>query len=299
MSDPVTAGGDDGVRGDSGSRQGDGGSRQGDGGSQRSDGNSQRNDGISPALELRDVWFAYRDVPVLEAVDLTLWPGDYLGIIGPNGGGKTTLLKIVLGLLEPDRGIVRVFGRPPREARGEVGYVPQYARFDADFPMRVLEMVMMGRLGWKRSSRFSRADRDAAREALARVSLADLADRQIGRLSGGQLQRALIARALSVEPRLLLLDEPTASVDTRIGRTVYELLDELARDVTVVLVSHDIGVISRHVKTIGCLNRRLHYHHTRELTAEMLETAYGCPVELVAHGHPHRVLSVHGESSTS
>lgn len=265
------------------------------GGVSNGGGAARKGDGGPPAVELRDVWFAYRGTPVLEAVDLVLWSGDYLGIIGPNGGGKTTLLRIVLGLLEPDRGTVRVFGRSPREARGEIGYVPQYARFDADFPIRVLEMVTMGRLGWKRSPRLGRADREAALAALERVEMADLAGRQIGRLSGGQLQRALIARALAVEPRLLLLDEPTASVDTRIGRTVYELLDELAREVTVVLVSHDIGVISRHVKTIGCLNRRLHYHHARELTAEMLETAYGCPVELVAHGHPHRVLGAHSE----
>ncbi|MFQ5888811.1 MAG: metal ABC transporter ATP-binding protein [Gemmatimonadota bacterium] len=248
-----------------------------------------------PAIELRDVWFSYRDVLVLEDVDLALEEGDFLGIIGPNGGGKTTLLKLILGLLEPDRGKIRIFGRRPADGRGEIGYVPQYARFDSDFPISVLDTVLMGRLGWRRAPRFfGTADRETALRALDRVLMADLADRQIGRLSGGQLQRVLIARALAVEPRILLLDEPTASVDTQVGRSVYELLDELAREITVVLVSHDIGVISRHVKTIACLNRRFYYHHSRELTAEMLEAAYGCPVELVAHGHPHRVLGDHG-----
>ncbi|TFG63899.1 MAG: ATP-binding cassette domain-containing protein, partial [Gemmatimonadales bacterium] len=129
--------------------------------------------------------------------------------------------------------------------------------------------------------------------ALEQVELHGVADRQMGSLSGGQLQRALIARALVAEPKLLLLDEPTASLDTKIGRSVYELLEELAENITVVLVSHDIGVISRHVQTIACLNIQMHYHRSKNLTPEMVEAAYGCPVDLVAHGHPHRVLEHH------
>jgi zinc transport system ATP-binding protein len=228
----------------------------------------------------------------LESVDLRLDEGDFLGIIGPNAGGKTTLLKIILGLLAPDRGSVEIFGRPPAESRGVIGYVPQYARFDASFPIDVLDTVRMGRLGVRRRER-SKESRAAARAALDRVDLSGMADEQIGELSGGQLQRVLIARALASEPRILLLDEPTASVDTRIGRSVYELLERLSERMTIVLASHDIGVISRHVKTIACLNVRLHYHQSRELTPEMVEAAYGCPVDLVAHGHPHRVLPSH------
>jgi zinc transport system ATP-binding protein len=246
------------------------------------------------AVEVRDVSLAFNEVPVLEEISLTLEQGDFLGIIGPNGGGKTTLLRVILGLVKPDRGDVRVFGKPPSRAHGEVGYVPQYARFDASFPIDVLEVVLMGRLS--RGALFSRVtaeDREAAQEALVRVQMADLASRQIGELSGGQLQRVLVARALAVEPRILLLDEPTASIDTPIGRSVYELLEDLAREKTVVLVSHDIGVISRYVKTVACLNRHLHYHHSKELTSEMVEAAYGCPVELLGHGHPHRVLEEH------
>ncbi len=245
-----------------------------------------------PSILLRDVSFGFGRTPVLESVNLEVRPGDFLGIIGPNGGGKTTLLRLILGLLKPDRGSVEVFGGSPEAARGHIGYVPQYARFDTGFPIDVLDTVRMGRLG-HRVTGGHRRDRQAAFEALEKVELGHLAKESIGRLSGGQLQRVLIARALAAEPEVLLLDEPTASVDTRIGQSVYGLLSDLSSALTVVLVSHDIGVISSYVKTIACLNVRLHYHHSRELTPEMIEVAYGCPVDLVAHGHPHRVLPTH------
>lgn len=240
-------------------------------------------------VELRNVSFSYAGVPVLRDVDFELYEGDFVGIIGPNAGGKTTLLKLMLGLLQPDAGTIRVFGRPPREARGLVGYVPQYARFDRSFPIRVRNAVATGTLGRGGSGE----THDAVQRALERVELEGVADRQIGQLSGGQLQRVLIARALVSDPRLLLLDEPTSSVDTRIGRSVHELLEDLSAEVTIVLVSHDIGVISRHVGTIACLNVEMHYHRSRELTPEMVEAAYGCPVDLLAHGQPHRVLEAH------
>jgi zinc transport system ATP-binding protein len=248
-----------------------------------------------PVLELRNVSFAYRDEPVLEDVSLEVAAGDYLAILGPNGSGKTTLLRIVLGLVRPRSGEVRVLGSDPAGARGRVGYVAQRVHFDPDFPIRVLDVVRMGRLADRRpGARLTAEDEDAAREALARVELAELAQRPVGSLSGGQLQRVLIARALSLRPQLLLLDEPHAGLDERIGRSVWELLEELSPEVTIVLVSHDIGAISRYVRSVACLNRRLHAHPTRELTPEILEATYGCPVELLAHGHPHRVLGPHG-----
>ena len=247
----------------------------------------------APPILLRGVSYRYGETPVLESIDLRLDEGDFLGIIGPNAGGKTTLLKIALGLLAPDSGSVEVFGRSPAESRGTIGYIPQYARFDSSFPIDVLDTVRMGRLGVRRRER-AQESREAALVALEKVDLSGVAAEQIGRLSGGQLQRVLIARALASEPRILLLDEPTASVDTRMGRSVYELLERLSEQITIVLVSHDIGVISRYVKTVACLNVRLHYHHSREMTPEMVEAAYGCPVDLVAHGHPHRVLPSHG-----
>lgn len=243
-------------------------------------------------VELDHVSLALRGVPVLEDVSLRIEARDYLAILGPNGAGKSTLLKVILGLLAPDEGTVRVFGGSPRAARGRVGYVPQHAAFDLDFPIRVRDVVAMGRLA-ARFGRPSEQDRSATREALERVEIPELADRPIGSLSGGQRQRVLIARALAQRPRLLLLDEPTASLDERIGRTVWELFEELSGDMALVVVSHDIGAIARSVRKVACLNRRLHAHPTEELTPEMLEEVYGCPVDLLAHGHPHRVLPAH------
>jgi zinc transport system ATP-binding protein len=248
-----------------------------------------------PAIELHDVWFSYGDVTVLEAVDWVVEPRDYVAVLGPNGSGKTTLAKILLGLLRPARGSVRVLGVAPERARGRVGYVPQRAQFDPDFPILVREVVRMGRLGRDRMlHRLGEDDRAAVDRALGVVEMGSLAARPIGALSGGQLQRVLIARALSQDPELLLLDEPTASLDERIGTGVWELLEELSKSMTVVVISHDIGAISRHVRNVACLNRRLHAHPSRELTPEILEATYGCPIDLIAHGHPHRVLGEHG-----
>ncbi len=245
-------------------------------------------------IELERITHAFGDTVVLEDVSLRVERGDYVALLGPNGGGKTTLLKIVLGLIEPDDGVVRVFGGPPRRARGRIGYVPQHIRFDPFFPLRVADLVLMGRLARaKLLRRYSDHDRRIAREMLERVGLTAFADHAVGTLSGGQLQRALIARALAPEPELLLLDEPTASLDERIGRSVWELLEELSRQMTVVLVSHDVGAISRYVRTVACLNRRMYTHPSGSMTREILEATYGCPVDLLAHGQPHRVLREH------
>ena len=250
----------------------------------------------TPVVEVSDVSVSLRDQTILEDVTLLVEQGDYLALLGPNGGGKTTLLRVILGLLEPDRGRVRVFGETPQRARARVGYVPQRANFDLDFPIRVLDVVLMGRLAASgRLRRFGADDHSRARAALDRVEMGHLTKRPIGALSGGELQRVLIARALAVEPKLLLLDEPTASLDERMGRSIWELLEELSRDAAIVLVSHDIGAISQHVRSVACLNRRLFAHPSKELTGEILEATYGCPVELLAHGHPHRVLPPHGD----
>lgn len=248
----------------------------------------------TPVLELRDVTLTRRDLPVLEGVDLTLRGGEFVGLIGPNGAGKTALLKVILGLFRPDRGTVRVFGLPPRETRGRVAYVPQYAGFDPSYPIRVRDVVLMGRLGHHFTFRPSPRDRAAADRALERVGLTDLAERQVGRLSGGEVQRVLVARALAQEASLLLLDEPTASLDTRVEHALYDVLGDLPAGTTIILVSHDVGVMHRHVSSVACLNRRLHYHGTREITQEMIEATYGVGVDVLEHPHSHRLLQDHG-----
>jgi zinc transport system ATP-binding protein len=250
----------------------------------------------APPVLLKGVSRSFANLPALEEVDLLVEEGDFLGIIGPNGGGKTVLLKVILGLIRPDRGSVRIFGRPPRDARGLVGYVPQSPRFDPTFPMRVLDVVSMGRLRQAKPFRgYTRHDRERALRALEQVDMADMGTRQVGKLSGGQIQRVLIARALVDEPRLLLLDEPTASLDTPGDREFYEILQRLPEETAIVLVTHDLGIVHSYVKTIACLNGRLHYHHAKEITREMVEEAYGCPVDFVVHPHTHRILEPHPE----
>ena len=243
---------------------------------------------------MEDVWVQYNGVTVLEDITLSVQNRDFLGIIGPNGGGKTTLLKVILGLIKPNRGRVTVLGGPPEEGRRFIGYVPQLTQFDREFPATALDVVLMGRLGRKGLlRRYTEEDMEIAYKALESVEILDLKDRQVGKLSGGELQRVFLARALAADPKILLLDEPTASIDEPTKTELYELLKGLNREITIILVSHDIGVISSYVDKIACLNRRLFYHGSKEITAETIEETYRCPVELLAHGVPHRVLKKH------
>lgn len=245
-------------------------------------------------VKLEDVWVHYDSVPALEGINLSINQDDFLGIIGPNGGGKTTLLKIILGLVKPSQGRVRILGASPERGRKFVGYVPQYSLFDRDFPISVWDVVLMGRLGQAGLfKRYSKEDRKAAVDALQGVEMLEFKDRQIGKLSGGQQQRVLFARALVTKPKLLLLDEPMASVDTPMQTGLYELMERLKHEMAIVLVSHDISAVSIYVDKIACLNRQLFYHSSKEISAEELEATYQCPVELIAHGVPHRVLKEH------
>ena len=249
-------------------------------------------------VKLEDVWVQYNGIPVLEGINLSVLKDDFLGIIGPNGGGKTTLLKVILGLIEPSRGKVSVMGKPPEQSRNKIGYVPQHNLFDRSFPINVQEVVLMGRYGKTGLfKRYGSNDKRATRDALQTVGMLDYKDRQVGNPSGGELQRVLIARALVAEPRLLLLDEPTASVDPAMQTAFYELLEKLKQRMAIMLVSHDISAVSIYVDTIACLNRQLHYHGSKELTPEILEATYKCPVQMIAHGTiPHRVLKEHPAS---
>jgi zinc transport system ATP-binding protein len=246
-------------------------------------------------VKLEGVWVQYNGVPILEGINLAIEQDDFLGIIGPNGGGKTTLLKVILGLISPSHGKVSVLGKPPEKSRSKIGYVPQHNLFDRDFPISVGDVVLMGRYGKSGLfRRYSSEDRRATQDALQTVGMLDYKDRQMGKLSGGELQRIFIARALVAEPRLLLLDEPTASVDPAMQTEFYELLEKLKKQMAIVLVSHDISAVSIYVDKLACLNRQLHYHGSKEITPEILEATYKCPVQMIAHGLvPHRVLKEH------
>lgn len=251
-------------------------------------------------VEIKNVEFAYNGENVLSDVNLKIKQRDFIAMIGPNGGGKTTLLKLILGLLTPDKGTIRVLGQSTQKASSFIGYVPQDVHLNRTFPITAMDIVLMGKLDpKKRWVRNSVSNRKEAIYALERLEMAAHAGKKIGELSGGQRQRVFIARALVTQPRLLLLDEPTASIDTKGQAEFFRLLKELNADIAILVVSHDLLVISRYVKSVACLNRELHYHNQAEITGEMLETMYPCtdedvcPVELVAHGLPHRVLKDH------
>ncbi|QDV91514.1 High-affinity zinc uptake system ATP-binding protein ZnuC [Phycisphaerae bacterium RAS2] len=237
-------------------------------------------------IEVRGLTFSYdRDV-VLDGVDLTIGDRDFISIVGPNGGGKTTLLKLFLGLLRPTRGTLQVFGLSPEKARPRIGYMPQYARLDLEFPVNVLDVVLMGRHGTSGAGfRFSRSDRDVAFRSLGDVGLANLARRPFAALSGGQRQRVLIARALASEPELLLLDEPTSNLDLRVQDDFYELLRRLSERHTVILVSHDVAFVSKLVNRVICVNRGVTVHATSELRGKDLLELYGPDVCMVRHDH--------------
>lgn len=252
-----------------------------------------------PIIEVRDLWFSYNGIHILKEVNLTIHRGDFIALLGPNGGGKTTLLKLMLGLLKPERGTISVFGESPEESAPRIGYMPQHLHFNQSFPISALDVVLMGRLkpgrGW---SRYTRKDRLAAAEALKRVEMWEYANRRVGELSGGQQQRVFIARALVDEPEVLFLDEPTASVDTKHQTDLFDILKQLNEEVTIIVVSHDVGIVSSHVKSVACVNQQLFHHDHAEINEEMLELAYQCcPVDIVAHGLPHRVLKIHEEEA--
>ena len=243
---------------------------------------------------------SYKKILALEDVSFTVEEGDYLGIIGPNGGGKTTLLKAILGLLPPSSGDIQVFGKKPGQIRKQVAYVPQGSQMDRSFPISVQQVVLMGRLSpqWAWFHRYSPGDTEAINALLHQVGIYQLKHRMIDELSGGEFQKVLIARALAMEPRLLLLDEPTAHVDASSRDHIFSLLHDLNQHMTIVLVTHELFAISSYVKTLACINKQLVHHGDVHLDQDMITKLYGCPVDMIAHGVPHRVLSEHSKEKS-
>ena len=238
------------------------------------------------AITCHGLEFGYDGKPVLKNVNITIPAGDFVCVVGPNGSGKTTLLKIALGLLKPSAGSIEIFGNSPDRARGRIGYVPQHPRLDPLFPVSVIDVVLMGRLGRSRPfGSWGGDDRRQALEALGEVGLVDRAGHHFASLSGGQKQRTLIARALAGDPDLLLLDEPTAGLDAHIEEGFYRLLDKLNKRLTIVLVSHDLGFVSGFVRSVVCVGQDVVVHPTSEVTGQIIADLYGGDVRLIRHDH--------------
>jgi zinc transport system ATP-binding protein len=248
-------------------------------------------------LEIENVSYRYNDRNVIEDVSLTIKKGDFLGLVGPNGSGKSTLIKIILGLIKPDNGNVHLFGQIQDKFKAwqKIGYVSQKANsFNSGFPATVYEVVAMGLVGKKGLFSFqSSKDKVLIEEAIATVGMSEFMKRNIGELSGGQQQRVFIARALVSDPELLILDEPTVGVDNHHVQSFYKLLTKLNREkgITLLLVSHDVGVISEKVSNVACINKTLHFHGDREAYKEYeksnLSSLYGHDVKVITHDHGH------------
>lgn len=249
----------------------------------------------SPIIQLEDLSVSYDEKTVLSHINLTVYERDFLGVIGPNGGGKTTLIKTILGLLNPSSGTVR-FYKEGKEVPGiNMGYLPQYSSIDKKFPISVYEVVLSG-LSKEKSlfRRYSVGQHEQVRSIIARMGLEGMEKRAIGELSGGQLQRALLGRALVSNPEVVILDEPNTYIDKKFEAKLYSLLEEINKERAIILVSHDIGTVLQNVKTIACVNETLDYHPDTEVPTEWLEEHFGCPIELLGHGNlPHRVLKCH------
>ena len=237
-------------------------------------------------IEIKDLDFSYEsNMPVLENVNLTFCELESACIVGPNGGGKSTLLYLILGLLKPSRGSITIFGESPVEARSKIGYMPQYIQLDNQFPICVSEVVLMGRLRNGFWGRYSKKDHEVAMETMSEMSVEHLAKRQFSELSGGQRQRVLIARALTCNPKLLLLDEPTANIDPGMQEQFYEILYKLNQRMSILTVSHDLGFVSDKINSVICVNREVQVHPTNALDGNMITDMYGYDVNLIRHDY--------------
>ncbi|MGK0466069.1 metal ABC transporter ATP-binding protein [Clostridium sp.] len=252
------------------------------------------------AVEIQKVSMDYENLNALKDVDLTIKDKEFVAILGPNGGGKSTLLKVILGLIKPTSGQVKVYGENPHNKRNSIGYVPQFSSFEKTFPINVIDVVLMGRLkfGMNFLRKYSKEDMEYAENIMNMLEIYELRNRQIGQLSGGQMQKVLIARALCTEPKLLLLDEPTDSLDVQSKISIYSLLKDINNDMTIIVVTHDTSFVFSYIDKIACLNQKLFYHGEPELDRDIMDNVYGCPVDAISHGAvPHRVFRNHQEGN--
>lgn len=247
----------------------------------------------NPIIDVNHISFSYNGNRVLNDVSFKINNKEFVAFIGPNGGGKTTLIKLMLGLLKPDNGHIRILGESPKKAAHRIGYVPQDVSINKSFPISVIDVVLMGRLRFHGWTRLSKKDKLAAETALESLDMLQFQHRKINDLSGGQREKVFIARALTTDPDLLFLDEPTATLDTDGRSDLYNILKEINKTKTIVVVSHDTMVLSSYITSVACVNKSVHYHDDAEITEEMMDMGYECPVELIAHGIPHRILKAH------
>jgi zinc transport system ATP-binding protein len=241
---------------------------------------------------MKSVSVAYESNTVLQDASLKVFDNDFIGVIGPNGGGKTTLLKVILGLVKPVNGKM-IFNQELLN-NNNIGYLPQMSTSDNSFPVTVKDVILSGLMMRKGLiSRMTVQDKMKASQVIGELGLAELSGSSLAELSGGQIQRVLLGRAVIGDPRLLLLDEPGNFVDANFEADFYEKLRVLNKRMAIMMVSHDIGTITAYIKSFACVNRQLHYHPSSEITNEEL-LAYGCPIQLITHGDvPHTVLKNH------
>ena len=244
-------------------------------------------------ITIRNLSVRYDNVVALEHVDLDIYSSDFIGIIGPNGGGKSTLVKAIMGVV-PHSGTIEYSPTIYRHGKPHIGYLPQVSNFDKSFPISVGEVILSGLQADRGMfSRYTKGDRVRVKELLDVVGLGELKNRAIGELSGGQLQRVMLCRALISEPKILVLDEPANFVDNRFENELYSILQQLSSKMAILMVSHDIGTISSVVRNIVCVNRHVHRHDSNIITAEQLHN-YDCPIQIISHGNiPHTVLGEH------
>lgn len=242
-------------------------------------------------IEVNSVTAGYNENIILTNINLDIYQNDFIGVIGPNGGGKTTFLKLLLGMIKPMVGSVKFLAD---KNKGFIGYLPQFNHIDKQFPISVVEVVLSGLMSDKKMwHKYTKDEKNRALELLETVGIIHLKNKSIGKLSGGQLQRVFLCRAIISNPQLLILDEPDTYVDSNFEGELYDMLDELNKRMAIVIVSHDVGTICSHVKTIACINGSLCYHDSNIISKEQLK-AYNCPIDLITHGEvPHRVLKKH------